>query len=127
MNAHLISVLLVEDDPGDVLLIREALAEHKVGNVLCAVSDGVEAMRFVRREAPFEDQERPDLLLLDLNLPDRRLLHRPREAAAKNSRGLEWAFEAPKRADVAQLARASACHAEGRGFESLHPLERKPC
>jgi CheY-like chemotaxis protein len=69
MNADLISVLLVEDDPGDVLLIREAFADHKVGNVLHTVSDGVEAMRFVRGEGEYAAHERPDLVLLDLNLP----------------------------------------------------------
>jgi CheY-like chemotaxis protein len=69
MNAELISVLLVEDDPGDVLLIREAFSEQKVGNVLSVVSDGVEAMKFVRGEGEYADRERPDLVLLDLNLP----------------------------------------------------------
>ncbi len=69
MNADLISVLLVEDDPGDVLLIREAFAEYKVGNVLSVVSDGVDAMRFVRGEGDYAGRERPDLVLLDLNLP----------------------------------------------------------
>ncbi len=69
MNADLISVLLVEDDPGDVLLIREAFAEQKVGNVLSAVSDGVEAMRYLRGEGEYAGRERPDLVLLDLNLP----------------------------------------------------------
>jgi CheY-like chemotaxis protein len=69
MNADLISVLLVEDDPGDVLLIREAFAEHKVGNILSVVSDGVEAMRFVRGEGEHAGRERPSLVLLDLNLP----------------------------------------------------------
>lgn len=69
MNADLISVLLVEDDPGDVLLIREAFADHKVGNVLFTVSDGVEAMRFIRGEGEHAGRERPDLVLLDLNLP----------------------------------------------------------
>jgi CheY-like chemotaxis protein len=69
MNAELISVLLVEDDPGDVLLIREAFSEQKVGNVLSVVSDGVEAMRYVRGEGEYADCERPDLVLLDLNLP----------------------------------------------------------
>jgi CheY-like chemotaxis protein len=69
MNAELISVLLVEDDPGDVLLIREAFDEQKVGNVLSVVSDGVEAMKFVRGEGEYADRERPDLVLLDLNLP----------------------------------------------------------
>ena len=69
MNADLISVLLVEDDPGDVMLIREAFADHKVGNVLSVVRDGVEAMRFIRREGEYADRERPDLVVLDLNLP----------------------------------------------------------
>lgn len=69
MNAELISVLLVEDDPGDVLLIKEALSDHKVGNVLSIVSDGVEAMKFVRGEGEYARRERPDLVLLDLNLP----------------------------------------------------------
>jgi CheY-like chemotaxis protein len=69
MNADLISVLLVEDAPGDVLLVREAFADHKVGNVLSVVGDGVEAMKFVRGEGEYERFERPDLVLLDLNLP----------------------------------------------------------
>jgi CheY-like chemotaxis protein len=69
MIAELISVLLVEDDPGDVLLIREAFEDHKVGNMLSVVSDGVEAMRYVRGEGEHADAARPDLILLDLNLP----------------------------------------------------------
>jgi two-component system response regulator len=69
MNANLISVLLVDDDPGDVLLVREAFEEHKVGNLLSVVSDGVEAMQYVRREGDYTDVVRPDLILLDLNLP----------------------------------------------------------
>jgi two-component system response regulator len=69
LKADLISVLLVEDDPGDVVLIKEAFAEHKVGNVLSVVSDGVEAMRYVRGEGEHAGRERPDLVLLDLNLP----------------------------------------------------------
>ena len=69
MNAELISVLLVEDDPGDVLLIREAFSDHKVGNGLSVVNDGVEAMKYVRREGEYADAQRPDLVLLDLNLP----------------------------------------------------------
>jgi CheY-like chemotaxis protein len=69
MNAELISVLLVEDDPGDVLLIREAFSDHKVGNGLSVVSDGVEAMEYVRGEGEHAGRPRPDLILLDLNLP----------------------------------------------------------
>jgi CheY-like chemotaxis protein len=69
MNADLPSILLVEDDPGDVLLIREALAEHKVGNTLAVVSDGVMAMEYMRGEGEYAGIERPELVLLDLNLP----------------------------------------------------------
>jgi CheY-like chemotaxis protein len=69
MEAELISVLLVEDDPGDVLLIREAFSDHKVGNGLSVVSDGVEAMKYVRGEGEYSGRVRPDLILLDLNLP----------------------------------------------------------
>jgi CheY-like chemotaxis protein len=64
-----IEILLVEDDPGDVLMTQEALDHHKVRNALHVVSDGVEAMRFMRREHPYEDAPRPGLILLDLNLP----------------------------------------------------------
>jgi CheY-like chemotaxis protein len=69
MNADLTSILLVEDDPGDVMLIREALAEHKVANTLSVVSDGVKAMEFLRGEGEYAATERPGLVLLDLNLP----------------------------------------------------------
>jgi len=64
-----IDVLLVEDDPGDTLMIREAFADNKVRNSLACVTDGVEAMRFLRREGEYADAPRPDLVLLDLNLP----------------------------------------------------------
>ena len=66
-----IDVLLVEDDPGDVLMTREAFDEHKVRNRLHVVSDGVEALAYLRREEPYVDAIRPDLILLDLNLPRR--------------------------------------------------------
>lgn len=69
MNADLPSILLVEDDPGDVLLIREALAEQKVGNTLSVVSDGVMAMEYMRGEGEYAGMERPELVILDLNLP----------------------------------------------------------
>lgn len=69
MVAQLIEVLLVEDDPGDVVLIKEAFADNKVGNHLSVVNDGVEAMAFLRREGEYADAPRPDLVLLDLNLP----------------------------------------------------------
>ncbi len=61
--------LLVEDNPGDVRLTREALRESKLANHLSVVNDGVEAIAFLRREGKYADAPRPDLILLDLNLP----------------------------------------------------------
>jgi CheY-like chemotaxis protein len=66
---NVIDVLLVEDDPGDVLMTREAFEQHKVANILHVVSDGVEATKFLRREEGYADAPRPGLILLDLNLP----------------------------------------------------------
>ena len=66
-----IEVLLVEDDPGDVLMTREAFEEHKLRNRLTVVSDGAEALAYLRREGEYADAVRPDLILLDLNLPRR--------------------------------------------------------
>jgi chemotaxis family two-component system response regulator Rcp1 len=62
-------VLLVEDNPGDVRLTREALKDAKMHLNLHVASDGVEAMQFMRREGKYGDSPRPDLVLLDLNLP----------------------------------------------------------
>jgi CheY-like chemotaxis protein len=66
---NVIDVLLVEDDPGDVLMTREAFEHHKLGNTLHVVEDGVEALQFLRNEGPYADAPRPGLILLDLNLP----------------------------------------------------------
>ncbi len=68
-NTEPIEILLVEDNPGDARLAVEALKESKVRNNLYHVRDGVEAMRFLRRQAEFADAPLPDLVLLDLNLP----------------------------------------------------------
>ena len=68
-NLNVIEVLLVEDDPGDIVLIREAFEHNKVYNTLHVVSDGVQALEFLRREGDYADAPRPDLMLLDLNLP----------------------------------------------------------
>ncbi|MBX7265121.1 response regulator [Micromonospora sp. Llam7] len=66
-----IEVLLVEDDPGDVLMTQEAFEEHKLRNRLNVVSDGAEALAYLRREGRYADAVLPDLILLDLNLPRR--------------------------------------------------------
>jgi chemotaxis family two-component system response regulator Rcp1 len=67
--SRIIEILLVEDNPGDVRLTREALKEGKVLNKLNVVTDGHEAIEFLRREGEYGDAPRPDLILLDLNLP----------------------------------------------------------
>lgn len=64
-----VEILLVEDDPGDVLMTREAFADYKLRNRLHVVDDGVQAMAFLRQEGEYADAPRPDLVLLDLNLP----------------------------------------------------------
>ncbi|MEW2544418.1 response regulator [Streptomyces sp. NPDC047002] len=64
-----IEVLLVEDDAGDELMTREAFEDNKIRNALHVVRDGQEALDFLYRRAPYEDAPRPDLILLDLNLP----------------------------------------------------------
>lgn len=71
MREHLqaIEILLVEDNPADVRLTQEALKEAKVVNRLSVVMDGEEAMAFLRREGRHVEAPRPDLILLDLNLP----------------------------------------------------------
>lgn len=64
-----VEILMVEDNPGDVRLTREALAEGKVFNNLHVVSDGEEAMEFLLQQGRHPEATRPDLVLLDLNLP----------------------------------------------------------
>ena len=73
MNANTVGtpveILLVEDNPGDVRLAREGLSECKIRNNLHVVDDGVKAMAFLRRQDEYARAPRPDLVLLDLNLP----------------------------------------------------------
>lgn len=66
-----IDVLLVEDDEGDVLMTREAFDYYKIRNRLHVVTDGEQALQFVRRTGPYADAPRPGLILLDVNLPRR--------------------------------------------------------
>ncbi len=66
---RLVDILLVEDNPGDVRLTQEVFKEAKILNRLDVVGDGVDAMAFLRREGSFADVVRPDIVLLDLNLP----------------------------------------------------------
>lgn len=64
-----VEILLVEDNPGDARLAIEVLKEAKVRNTLHWARDGVQALAFLRRERPYEKMPRPDVILLDLNLP----------------------------------------------------------
>jgi len=69
MSKREIEILLVEDNPGDARLTLEALREAKVHNHLSHVTDGVEALAYLRRDGRYANAARPDLILLDLNLP----------------------------------------------------------
>jgi len=69
MNGNPIEILLVEDNPGDVRLVMEVFKDAKVANDIHVAEDGVEAMAFLRKEGKFAGSVRPDLVLLDLNLP----------------------------------------------------------
>ena len=68
-EGKIIDILLVEDNPGDVRLAQEALRESKIRNKLFVVDDGVKAMEFLHQQGEYADAPRPDLVLLDLNLP----------------------------------------------------------
>ena len=68
-QARVVHVLLVEDDPGDVLMTREAFEHHRIRNQLHVVNDGEQALQFLRRDGDYADAPRPGLILLDLNLP----------------------------------------------------------
>jgi len=69
LEADEVVILLVEDNPGDVLLTRKALERGKLANELLVVEDGEKALAFLRREGEYAEAPRPDLVLLDLNLP----------------------------------------------------------
>ena len=93
-----VEILLVEDSPTDAMFAREALEYSKVCNNLHAVTDGVEAMAFLRREGKYAEVPRPDLILLDLNLPKmdgREVLARSRTTSS--SRSSRWSSSRPRR------------------------------
>lgn len=69
MTEHAVEILLVEDNPGDVLLTQKAFQASKLLNRLHVVGDGEAALKFLRQEGPYENAVRPDLVLLDINLP----------------------------------------------------------
>ncbi len=69
VRARLVRILLIEDSPADIELTRQALAEARIANEVSVVSDGESAARYLRREGEYADAVRPDLILLDLNLP----------------------------------------------------------
>ena len=103
-------ILLVEDNPGDVRLTKEALREGRVLNNLHVVADGTQAMSFLRQEAPYAEAPRPDLILLDLNLPKKS----GREVLAEVKRDEEL-----KRIPVAVLTTSKADEDVLRSYE-LH-------
>jgi CheY-like chemotaxis protein len=71
MGADMVDVLLVEDDQGDILMTREAFEYYKIRNTLHVVTDGEQALQFLRQTGEYAEAPRPGLILLDLNLPRR--------------------------------------------------------
>jgi len=69
LKARLIEILLVEDNPADIRLTQVAIKNSKIANNLNVVNDGIEAIRFLRKEGNYKVKSKPDLILLDLNLP----------------------------------------------------------
>ncbi len=89
MSSKSIHVLMVEDDAEDVMLTKEALSSSKVSLDLQVVEDGAQAMAYLRQEPPYDNAPRPDMILLDLNLPKkngREVLNEMREDT--NLRGI---------------------------------------
>jgi two-component system response regulator len=68
-HKHNLEILLIEDNPADILLTREALTDTKLPFYMHTVGDGVHAMRFLRKQDKYTDARRPDIIMLDLNLP----------------------------------------------------------
>ncbi|MEE8413318.1 MAG: response regulator [Dehalococcoidales bacterium] len=69
VNSRRVDILLVEDNPGDVMLITQALAETDIHPEIRHVQDGVEAMKYLHKEPPFDDALKPAIIIMDLNLP----------------------------------------------------------
>jgi len=100
-----IEVLLVEDSPGDVRLTREALKDAKVHISLHVASDGIEAMAYLQCEGPYVNAIRPDLILLDLNLPrkdGRQVLKEIKESPALRSIPVVILTTSSSEADILQ-------------------------
>lgn len=104
-------VLLIEDNPGDVRLTREAMLEGAMGNRLTVVIDGEQALAYLRQEGEFVEAPRPDLILLDLNLPKRDGREVLAEIkAADNLRSIPVVVFTTSRSDE-EIAKAYALHA----------------
>ena len=71
MDSNAVTILLVEDNEGDVGLVEEVFEDAKIRNILHVAEDGEEAMQFLHKESPYTDVSTPDIILLDLNLPQK--------------------------------------------------------
>lgn len=111
MSANVVEILLVEDNPGDVLLTQRAFAKSKIVNQLHVASDGAEAWGFLTRTGRFADAVRPDLILLDINLPKvdgHEFLNRLKEDDDFRSIPVVMLTSSESRADVSKAYEAHA-------------------
>lgn len=124
-----IEILLVEDNEPDILLTQEAFRDARIANRLHVTRDGVEALSFLRREAPFEDAARPDVILLDINMPRMGGLEMLREVKADEElRTIPVVVLTTSQADE-DILRSYQSHASSYivkpvGFENFHQAIR---
>ena len=124
-----IEILLVEDNEPDILLTQEAFRDARIANCLHVARDGVEALAFLRREPPFEDAARPDVILLDINMPRMGGLEMLREVKADEElRTIPVVVLTTSQADE-DILRSYQSHASSYivkpvGFENFHQAIR---
>ena len=122
-----VDVLLVEDDPGDALMTQEAFEEHKVRNRLTVVSDGAEALSYLRREGQYTDAVRPDLILLDVMMPGMdgpAVLAVLRAEAGTAAIPVAFITARTGREDVERLLSLGACGVIAKPFDPMTLAER---
>ena len=125
----LVDVLLVEDDPGDVLMTREAFEHYRIPNSLHVVGDGEQALHFLRKTGEYADVPTPGLILLDLNLPRRNGLEvlaelKADDATAVDPGGGAHHIPGPGRHPAQLFAARQRLHQQASGFREVRRRHR---